>query len=962
MDALRGLTVALVTALLVVACGGGGGMDQTTPGGVGNAPDPVAAADLPPSAVAQIKALMEEKAARTPEQRKISSQLLYAKAGRFAVFKRHAMQKAQAQTQSTGQAQGTGELQSLMQYDEQDRVLCDVKGDVDAGLARQIEIAGGTVVSASAGHRSARAWLPLTTLETLAGQAVVKSIQPAFSASLDWASSPYGSGKFSGLTYAQRVANTQAFVQSLANAPRGAPNLLPRTHVGSVTSEGSKAHAADRARKFYNTNGTGIRVGVLSDSDDLKEASIASGDLPADTVSIPGQDGRPGTGEGTAIMEIVHDVAPGAQIFFASAFNSPESFADNIRRLRFEFHCDIIIDDVIYYFESPYQDDIIAAAVDDVTADGGLYFSSAGNSGNFDDGTSGLWEGDFKSGGELVTLPAGYRVLDFGRKVISNRVEAEGGPLYLHWSDPGSLDNPLSSNDYDLFLLSPDLRTVELASTDVQDGTGLPFEFLGFLIPPDFRVVVAAKPGANARAIRLDLSGGEFGLSTTGSVYGHAAARKAFAVAAVDAASAEGGEFIAGPTTPIEIFSSDGNRTLFFDRLGGPIGSGQPLFAGSAGEVRKKPEVTAADGVVTTLPSSSGLNPFFGTSAAVGHAGGIAALIRSAVPSADATKIYNALKSGALDIEAAGVDIDSGSGILSAANSLQKAGAKPAVFLDMGTVTITPTSGTAVVPGGGGKITVQLVNNGGATATAVSTTLSTTTPGVTVTTGLSSYPNIAASGSAVNNTQFAFTVSPSAPCGTRIQFTLRVAFTGRGTSPTVFSIPVQTGSVGPSVATSYAGSPVAIPDDDPVGVDIPLLVSAGAINQLDFSIDGSSCSAAVGATTVGVDHSWVGDLVFKLRSPSGTSVTFINRAGGSANSGNNFCQTVLHDGAANSIQNVLSTAAPFTGTFAPANPLAAFSGENSNGTWTLNVSDNAFIDTGTVRNFSINVAGFVCTP
>jgi subtilisin-like proprotein convertase family protein len=88
----------------------------------------------------------------------------------------------------------------------------------------------------------------------------------------------------------------------------------------------------------------------------------------------------------------------------------------------------------------------------------------------------------------------------------------------------------------------------------------------------------------------------------------------------------------------------------------------------------------------------------------------------------------------------------------------------------------------------------------------------------------------------------------------------------------------------------------------------------------------------------------------------------INRAGGDLNSGNNFCQTLLRDGASTSIQTVLSSGAPYTGTFAPANPLGAFISENANGTWVLNVSDNADFDTGSVRNFSLKVAGFSCTP
>ena len=54
--------------------------------------------------------------------------------------------------------------------------------------------------------------------------------------------------------------------------------------------------------------------------------------------------------------------------------------------------------------------------------------------------------------------------------------------------------------------------------------------------------------------------------------------------------------------------------------------------------------------------------------------------------------------------------------------------------------------------------------------------------------------------------------------------------------------------------------------------------------------------------------------------------------------------------------------APYTGVFAPANPQSAFAGENADGTWTLNVSDGALFDTGSVRAFSLETTGFSCTP
>jgi subtilisin-like proprotein convertase family protein len=111
---------------------------------------------------------------------------------------------------------------------------------------------------------------------------------------------------------------------------------------------------------------------------------------------------------------------------------------------------------------------------------------------------------------------------------------------------------------------------------------------------------------------------------------------------------------------------------------------------------------------------------------------------------------------------------------------------------------------------------------------------------------------------------------------------------------------------------------------------------------------------------VGIDHSWVGDLIATLTAPSGTTVTLMNRPGGTGNSGNNFCQTVLTDSASTSIQDIAVAGAPWTGSFKPAQPLSAFNGEVGTGTWVLNVSDNAFIDTGSVRDVSLALTGFSC--
>jgi subtilisin family serine protease len=76
-----------------------------------------------------------------------------------------------------------------------------------------------------------------------------------------------------------------------------------------------------------------------------------------------------------------------------------------------------------------------------------------------------------------------------------------------------------------------------------------------------------------------------------------------------------------------------------------------------------------------------GFNPFFGTSAAAPHAGAIAALVKSADLSLTATQIRGFLMSTAIDIEAAGVDRDSGAGILDAFAAVQAAGVAPHAFV-----------------------------------------------------------------------------------------------------------------------------------------------------------------------------------------------------------------------------------------------------------------------------------------
>jgi len=435
-----------------------------------------------------------------------------------------------------------------------------------------------------------------------------------------------------------------------------------------LDSAGDYAHLAYETRASFGVNGANVSVGVLSDSVNYLTNSQIAGLVNV----LPGQSGTNGTGEGTAMLEIVNDLAPGAQLYFATVQGGEASFASNILALR-AAGCNIIVDDVIFADESPFQDAISAQAVNAVTASGALYFSSAGDSGSKDSGYAGTWEGDFVNGGEALGFGVTGSIHSFGSQDYDT-VSSGTGALRLDffWSDPLGA----STNDYDVFVLNSSGSTVVASSTNPQTGTQNPYEDLNTVTAGELIVIVLHS--GTGRFLHLETGRGRLSLSTPGNIRGHNSATNAFAVGAVNSSDAGGGTnaFRGGSQDPVALYSSDGPRQVFYQEDGTPITPGN--FSSTGGAVRQKPDIAAADGVATDVPGF-GFNPFYGTSAAAPHAAAIAALLESYNSTLTPAQIRTLLTNTTL-VAGGGVARDSGYGLVMALPAMQAAPPPPLVL------------------------------------------------------------------------------------------------------------------------------------------------------------------------------------------------------------------------------------------------------------------------------------------
>ena len=530
---------------------------------------PAEEVELSPEFLQQIEALMAEKAQRTPAQQKVSSQLLQA-------------QKIQRGEPITD---GVVLRQSPVDVESGGTVTVDIKADVTPDVLERIDALGGWVVNSVPQYGAIRAQIPLAAVEALAELDAVQSIHPADLA--------FTKGRAQRLEAIARTTERDPATTSKVNA-----------------SEGDIAHRADQARRRYRVDGSGIGIGVISDGVDSLAERQASGDLPATVTVLPDQAGE--GDEGTAMLEIVHDLAPGAKLYYATALGGQAQFAANIEALC-DAGADVIVDDIAYFAEPPFQDGIVAQGVNAAVGKGCFYFSAAGNAGNLNDGTSGVWEGDFRPG--LPNLYGARGVIHrFTDTSVLNPIAGSGRVYSLKWTDPIGA----SANDYDLLLVGqPDsegVPRVRGVSNDFQGGTQDPLELiLGNIVDRydagNFLLVI--QYSGEHRYLHLNAHRGRLVVATDGQMFDHAAAASAIGIAATDATLAAGSGGVFDGTESVEFFSSDGPRRIFFHPDGRPITPGN--FSSTGGRVLLKPDLTAADRVSTSTP---GFESFPGTSPA----------------------------------------------------------------------------------------------------------------------------------------------------------------------------------------------------------------------------------------------------------------------------------------------------------------------------------------------------------
>jgi hypothetical protein len=611
------------------------------------------------------------------------------------------------------------------------------------------------------------------------------------------------------------------------------------THdTGPVDSQGDSIHRCDQARTL-GFNGAGVKVGVVSDGVSGLTTSQAAGELgPVQVLSAGSGD------EGTAMLEIIADCAPGATLAFATSGSTSLEFIQAVNSLR-DAGAQIIVDDISALVTEPVFEDSTTALNDRAVGATVLRVSSGGNrglthySGTFDAGIF-----DPEVSGTRHNFGGGDTLLRFR---IGGSPAGLFHAIILQWGNPFGA----AGDNYDLCvrLTSGSLLA---CSSGVQDGNDDPIEIVSL-------VCTTATGGTCAADIQITLVSGsaqpvqlfcepanlcqfdEFDVRS-GSVVGHKAVPEVLAVAASPASN----------PGVVESFSSAGPSTILFPSV----------------QVRSKPDLDGIDGVATSRP---GFNPFFGTSAAAPHVGAVAAILMQRMGAgATVQAVAGALKATATDLGAAGFDFDFGAGRADALSAVQSFALVAAVLPSSRSVQVGTTATAFATIINAGSVMATGCGLSLLTSLPVTFAYQTTDPATNQVTGSPNTPVDISAGAAQS---FVFALTPSAaiaPTDVQLSFgctntnpapissglnTLLfsasdmpvpdiVALTATLTNDGIVNLPGTNGAGAFAVATVNMGASASITASADTGV----AVLPGVVNICETNPANGQCISAINAS------------------------------------------------------------------------------------------------------------------
>lgn len=485
------------------------------------------------------------------------------------------------------------------------------------------------------------------------------------------------------------------------------PNYPPIVNVGAVTSQADASLRAAQARATFGVDGSGVTVGVLSDSfNSVIGGTVSgagcsrtltgstpqqSGDLPTSVVLL--DNGPGGADEGAAMAELIHDLAPGARIMFRTGIGGEAALTQGIDDL---LNCgaDIIVDDMFYLFAPMFQDGLVAQAAQRAVDNGASYFSSAGNFGRI--GADEQYQDANPLVDDRASVPTGNDLHRFGSGNLFAAITIPAHcsiELALEWNEPfAGVLGPGASSDLDLCVFgAPRVSAPIITASTVRQGCGAagggsqgdPLEAVivrnsgpratayvaveHFCGNKDVRFRIAAIPlSCGATDFTLDSA-----VFNKAQIYGQAAAAGVAAVVPVFYGEIESADvFPPNDQINVEPFGSLGGNLPFFF-----TGSGNPLP--DAPVNRFKPDFAAPDGTNTSFFGTDldgdAFPNFVGSSAAAAHAAAVAALLRQANRGLTPAQVLAVMRSTARDIETPGRDALSGEGLIDALDAVAAA-------------------------------------------------------------------------------------------------------------------------------------------------------------------------------------------------------------------------------------------------------------------------------------------------